>query len=73
MTKDEKLLVEIYKALQKSETADPYALGEKLGFREKLVGNIVRLLQQANFVKQHAPNEVILTPHGINLAKSLIK
>lgn len=74
MTKDEKLLVEIYRSLDPvDEVADPYAVGEKIGFKEKLVKNILQGLMQANLVKRYGPNEVGLTERGREVVSTLIK
>ena len=72
MTKEEKLLLELYKRLQDRETVDPSSVGRELGFSRRQINNILNGLMKANFVKRFAPDEVVLTSLGEELARSLL-
>ncbi len=72
MTKDERFLIEVYKAkLAGQESVDPAQIAKKLGYKANLTKEILKGLQQANFVKALSPEELIITEHGEELARSL--
>ena len=74
MTKDERLLLEIYKeTLAGGKVVNPLKIAQRLGFKEKLTQNILRGLMQANFLKRYTPEEFSLTPGGVEMARSLLK
>ena len=74
MTKDERLLREIYKKLQTGrETVNPFDIGHDLGFKDHQITIILRGLMQANLVKRFAPEEVALTSRGQEVALTLVK
>lgn len=76
MTKEEKFLVKLYE--QARHLGDPesiqlrHDIGRQLGFSESVVNGICNQLCKANFTKKISDEEICLTPHGINLAKSLL-
>ncbi len=76
MTKDERFLIEIYKALQAAGnlegSVNPQKIAKKLGFREVLLREIIKGLAKANFIKSYGPEEITLTEGGRALARSLL-
>jgi Mn-dependent DtxR family transcriptional regulator len=76
ITKDERYLIKLYQEALQSGSAlnlkDRYKIGQYLGLSDKVVKGMVKVLQQANFVKLVDENLIHLTPHGENLAKKLI-
>jgi Mn-dependent DtxR family transcriptional regulator len=74
MTKDERFIIEIFRAIQTSKegTADPKEIAKKLGFKEVLTYEILKGLQKANFIKMPTPEAAILTERGEELARSLL-
>lgn len=75
MTKDEKLLLEIYKKIREkgdfNSSVDPLPIGKELGYKDHLIKNILRGLMQANLLKKYSENEIALTERGKELAKEL--
>jgi Mn-dependent DtxR family transcriptional regulator len=76
MTKDERFLIEIYRASQLSahegKEINPIPLAQKLGYKELLLKNILKGLRQANLIKIYGPEEIVLTERGIAVACSLL-
>lgn len=74
MTRDERFLVELFLLTQNSidEGIDSLEVGKKLGYKEKLIYNILRGLMQANFVKRVDDDAIKLTPQGLALVKDLM-
>ncbi len=76
MTKDERFLLELFKAAEASgnpdEAVNPQPIIKRLGYKELLIKDIVKLLAKANFIKVYGPQEIVVTENGRNLAKSLL-
>ena len=76
MTKDERLLVELFRAAQASGDLEglinPQEIAKKLGYREVLIKNILKGLRQANFIKIYNSEEVVVTEQGRALVDSLL-
>lgn len=75
MTKDERLLIELYRETQKNKpegTVNLLQVATALGFKEKLTREILKGLMQANLVKWSTSEEVALTERGIEVARSLL-
>ena len=76
MTKDERFLIELYKAAVASgnpdEAINPQPIIKRLGYKELLIKDIVKLLAKANFIKVYGPEEIVVTENGRNLARSLL-
>jgi Mn-dependent DtxR family transcriptional regulator len=75
MTKDERLILEIYQRILKTKktTANALEIGASLGYKEHLVRNIIQGLMKANLVKGIGPEKVGLTDGGKELAQSLLE
>ncbi len=72
MTKDEKLLLEMFRNLsQEEKTVDPFKIGKKLGYSEHQIKTILQGLLQANLVKRFEPTDFRLTERGVETAKKL--
>ena len=73
MTKDERFLIEVYRAhLAGQEEINPHLIAQKLGIKEIPTNEILKGLRQANFIKIYGPEEIVLTERGIELARSLL-
>ncbi len=74
-TKDELYLLKFYAmALEKGDPyveIDRYAVGRAVGYNDKAVDNLVRLLLQANFLKKGDGQSLYLTDHGLRLIENL--
>ena len=70
MTKDERLLLELYNS---EEGVEQSVLMEKLHFSPRQIKTILQGLMQANLVKRFGPDEVGLTERGRTVAQSLKK
>lgn len=74
MTKDERLLIEMYRLLSGvEETVDPYQVGKRLGYNERMTTSILHVLMQANLAKRYGPHQVTLTARGRQVAESILK
>lgn len=75
-TKDEHFVLSLYDVAMASgdveNSFDRYEIGEKANINPKAVDAICKLLIQANFIKKRGESEIYLTPHGENLAKTLL-
>jgi Mn-dependent DtxR family transcriptional regulator len=75
LTKDERYIIKLYEDALKDgnplNLKDRYKIGEFFGLSDKVVKGMVKVLQQANFVKLVDEKGIHLTPHGVNLAKKL--
>ena len=75
-TKDESYVISLYEeALASGNVENPidrYQAGQRAGLHPKAVDTICRLIIQANFVKKAGEVEILLTPHGIELAQRLL-
>jgi Mn-dependent DtxR family transcriptional regulator len=76
VTKDERFLIELYRATLASSAAekivDPSQIAKKLGYKENLTKEILKGLRQANFIKIYSPQEVLLTERGEEVARTLL-
>jgi Mn-dependent DtxR family transcriptional regulator len=76
MTKDERFLIEIYKASQASKEPDeeinPVPIAKKLGYKEHLTKELLKGMRQANLIKIYSPEAIILTERGREVARSLL-
>ena len=73
MTKDERFLIELYRAAQAAEVVvNPVPLAKKLGYKENLTKELLKGLRQANLVKIISPQEVELTERGVQVARALL-
>ena len=74
-TKDELFMIRLYEeASKQSDVADPidrYYIGTLVHLHTKAVNTICNLLARANFIKKHGESDISITPHGINVAKTL--
>lgn len=76
-TPDEKFLVKLYEIAK--ETGSPLnqvkseVVAKEIGQTQKSVKNIVKLLTQANFIKQDDGGLVHLTQHGVNFVETEIQ
>jgi hypothetical protein len=74
-TKDELFLIKLYQFA--SDAGDPeseidrYRIGKAIGQNNHAIDTIIKHLAQANFVIKSEGNLLYLTPHGLNLARSL--
>lgn len=75
MTKDERFLLALYKSMValRKKTIDAYPVGQSLGLSDHLIGNIIRGLSQANFIKNETAYIVRLTPRGEELVRILLE
>jgi hypothetical protein len=75
MTKDERLLLEFYKAALASgdpeASINPKPIIQRLGYKELLVKDILKGLAKANFIKIFSPEEIVVTENGSKLARTL--
>lgn len=75
-TKDEKFMVCLYEAAQKSGDMETefnrYDIGTLAGLHPKAVDAICKLLVQANFIKKGTETDIFITPHGEKLARMLL-
>lgn len=77
-TKDELFLLKLYELAvalgDPFHEVDRYFVGRAVGQNDKGIEPIVRLLAQANFIKNgEVENGVYLTPHGLRLVMELQK
>jgi Mn-dependent DtxR family transcriptional regulator len=73
MTKDERFLIELYRALKGSNRLiNPLEIAKRLNYKENLTKNILKGLRQANLIKIYGPEEIELTERGIEVARSLL-
>ena len=74
-TKDELYLLKLYNmALEQGDPyaeVDRYAVGRAVGYNDKSVDSLVRLLLQANFLKKGEGQSLYFTDHGLQLVKQL--
>jgi hypothetical protein len=74
-TKEEMFLLKLHEfALRKGDPLsgiDPHLIGNAIGVTEKRVYNIIQQLTQANFTRKLEGGFLCLTPHGLQLVKSL--
>ncbi len=77
MTKDERFLIDLYRALKASgkleNSINPMQMAQKRGYKELLAKNILKGLRQANLIKFLSPEEIVLTTRGIDVARDLLK
>jgi Mn-dependent DtxR family transcriptional regulator len=72
MTKDEKLLLEMYKGLSpENHLVNPFKIGKKLGYSDHQIKTILNGLLQANLIKRFEPMDFGLTERGKEIAKTL--
>lgn len=75
LTKDEIYLLKLCSMAQ--ATGDPYAeidryaVGKAVGYNDKSVDSLTRMLLQANFLKKGEGNSLYFTDHGLSLVKML--
>lgn len=76
MTKDERFLVELFKAAVASGDPEaplnPQPIIKRLGYKELLIKDILKGLTKANFIKIEGPEELVVTEGGRALARSLL-
>lgn len=74
-TKDELYLLKFHAmALEQGDVhieIDRYAVGRAVGYNDKAVDNLVRLLLQANFLKKGDGQSLYLTEQGLRLIQTL--
>ena len=73
MTKDERLLLELFKVAPRDVDLpfNPQPVIQRLGYKEHLVKEIFKGLVKANLIKIIAPDEILLTEGGRTLALTL--
>jgi Mn-dependent DtxR family transcriptional regulator len=73
MTKDERLLLELFKAAPRNPNTpfNPKPVIKRLGYKEHIVKEIFKGLAKANLIKVFSPNEILVTEGGRALARSL--
>ena len=74
-TKEERYLIKHYElAKEKGDSSCEVSatdVAQKINEREKTVKNILKNLQQANFIKRVEDNLFVLTSNGLNLVKNI--
>lgn len=68
-TKEEKFLIKLH---EMNDNQDFYEVGHAIGLNDSSIKNIVRILQQSNFIKKIDDNKVCLTSNGQSLVNTLI-
>jgi predicted transcriptional regulator len=76
MTKDERFLIELYRASlaagDPEATIDPTKVAKKLGYNENLTKELLKGLCKANLVKTYSKEELIVTERGCEVARALL-
>ena len=76
-TKDELFLLKLYEMADKlgdpTTPLDRFLIGRAIGQNDHAIGNIIRHLAQANFIKKTDENCVALTQNGIALVLHIKK
>jgi len=74
-TKDELYLLKFHAmCMEKGDPyieLDRYLVGRAVGYNDKSVDNLVRLLLQANFLKKGDGNSLYFTDNGLRLVEQL--
>jgi len=76
MTKDERFLIELYRASQAAGSPDveinPLPIAKKLGYKEHLTKELLKGLCKANLIKAYGPEEIVVTERGQEVARALL-
>ncbi len=73
-TKEEKFLLKTYEMTKQNEdVVDGYEVGLAVGCNTKATTNIMRILQQSNFIKKIEDSMIFLTNNGMDLVKNLLE
>ncbi len=78
-TADERFILALYKIVNEGEDPEApynrYEIGRAAALQQTAVNTICKLLIQANFITKgrSGGDDIILTPHGQKLAKTLLE
>lgn len=72
-TKDEQFLIKLHNEMRDAETLDAYEIGRDLGYHDRGIKNIIRLLAQANLIKKYGDSEICITDRGTAVATELLE
>ena len=71
-TKEENFLIKLDRDLADGEWIALSLLSTEWNMTSKYLKNIINQLAQANFIKKNKDEEISITPHGRQLATSLL-